>query len=490
MRNEAENARFVHGPAGAPLMARDPAARGSSQKRGGGNAGTQRKIERRTMRAFKPAPALSSMTPRAWLYAVLEEGHVETPLARVVETVLIALIIANVVAAALETVPSIDAVAHAYFRALERFSVVAYTIEYLVRLWSCREDPRVARKGPVWGRVWFAFRPLMVIDFLAFAPSYLSLFLPFDLRVLRIFRLFRLLKLARYSQALPALLNVLYAERAALFASVILLLATMCAGAELMHFAEGAVQPDTLGTIPGAMYWAIATLTTVGYGDVTPVTALGKIVAGVFMVLGLALFALPIGIIANGFVSGLHRRRFAITWSLLKRQPILDGLDADALHEVMDAAAASIVREHAHIAIAGETAETLALIVSGTAVIEGVEGAPLLETGGVVGYEALYHGESYAHTITALSDMHLVELPTMELRRLARKFPALRERLQPSADKLVRRKRSSGRLADLEAENARLRELVIELTLDRRKRKQAEAAEKRAAATQDPLLGP
>ena len=415
------------------------------------------------------ASAQRLTSARTWLYAVLEEGQVETPLGRVVEALLIVLIICNVITASLETVPSIDAVFHNWFSGFEKISILAYTVEYGLRLWSCMDDPRIARYGPVRGRLSFALRPFMVIDFIAFAPSYLSIFLPFDLRVLRIFRLFRLLKLARYSQALPALLAVLYAERAALFASIILLLSTVCAGAELMHFAEGAIQPKVLGTIPDAMYWAVETLTTVGYGDITPITPLGKMITAVFMVLGLALFALPIGIIANGFINGLHRRRFAITWSLMNRLPLFSGLDPDALNDLMEALNASIVREHGHIAIGGEAADTLCVVVSGRAHVEDGTDQVYLEPGSVTGQQALYRGQTYAHTITAVTDMRLIELPADDLRRLSRKHPVLRDRLQPAADALADRQDAPQRLAALEDENARLREAIVRLTLERNK---------------------
>lgn len=167
------------------------------------------------------APGTRRLAIRAWFYALLEEGELSSPLHRICEGFLITLIIANVLAVALETIPAIYDRWHDLFTDFEHFSVGAYTVEYFLRVWASVEDPRVAARGPLKGRLAFAMRPLMIIDLLAFAPSYLSFVLPIDLRVLRIFRLFRLVKLARYSQALPALLGVLYAERSALFASTI-----------------------------------------------------------------------------------------------------------------------------------------------------------------------------------------------------------------------------------------------------------------------------
>lgn len=353
----------------------------------------------------------------------------ETTGSRIVEGVLVALIIANVAAVALETVPFIAHRYQSFFRVFENFSIAAYTIEYLARVWSSMEDPRIAARGPIQGRLSFALRPLMIVDFLAFAPSYIAFLLPVDLRVLRIFRLLRLVKLARYSQALPALLAVLYAQRSALFASFILSLCAMCASGELMYIAEGGVQPHVFGTMPDSMYWAITTLTTVGYGDKVPITPVGKFIAGLTEVTGLLLFALPIGILANGFVSDLHRRQFAITWSMIKRQPLFLAMDLNAVSEILDALSAKLIREHTQIATTGQNANTLYLIASGRASLEGKNESYELEPGDIFGQESLEVGAECQSTITARSEMRLLVLAGDDLRRLARKYPVLHQRL-------------------------------------------------------------
>ena len=131
--------------------------------------------------------------------------------------------------------------------------------------------------------------------------------------MLRLFRLLRLLKIARYSPALSTLGAVVRAERRALFGTFLLLICAVLIAATLMHLVEGRVQPTVFGTIPDAMWWAVTTLTTVGYGDVIPVTPLGRMIAGLTMIAGLGLFALPVGIIATGFVETIHRKDFVVT---------------------------------------------------------------------------------------------------------------------------------------------------------------------------------
>jgi voltage-gated potassium channel len=397
-------------------------------------------------------------------HALLEEGQIDGFASCLIEGFLVALIVANVVAVALETIPAVGATYRAWLLLFERVSLFVYSGEYVLRVWSCVEDPRIAARGRLKGRLMFALQPLMLVDFLAFAPSILGLFFGLDLRVLRIFRLFRLLKLARYSQALQALLNVLFVERSALLASAILLLAFTCLAGEVMYLVEGSVQPKALGTMPGAMYWALTTLTTVGYGDISPITPLGKLIAGVTMIAGLALFSLPVGIIANGFVTGLSRRRFAITWSMLRRQPLFSGFDADSMTEVLAAPTAAIVREHAHLVVEGKEADELFLIVSGTARAELDDGERDLGPGDVVGAETLHHLAKYRRTVTAETDMKVMAFPGDELRRLCRKFPILRERVE--AVLAQDGPRESETPYDLEGELRRLQKIVTAILAD------------------------
>lgn len=427
--------------------------------------------ERQTVPGTAPPAELASRPGlRQWTHTLLEEGQLDSFWGRILEGFLTGLIVANVAAVALESLPAIYARFAPLFLAFEEFSLAVYTLEYTARIWSATEDPRIGARGPGRGRIAFALRPLMIVDFLAIAPSFAGLFFGLDLRVLRIFRLFRLLKLARYSQALQALLSVLAAERSALFASAILLFATVCFYGELMHLVEGRVQPHVLGTMPGAMYWAITTLATVGYGDIVPITPLGKFIAGLTMVTGLALFALPVGIIANGFVTGLSRRRFAITWSMLRRQPLFRGFDIQALTMILEVPTALIVREHAQIAIEGKEATTLYLVVAGRACAESGDARVELAPGDMFGEEALHHSGIYRRSVTAETDLRLIAFPGDELRRLCRKFPLLRERIEqalPAKAPVVGDSPGTPKAEDLEIENRRLRRALSDLLLER-----------------------
>lgn len=369
---------------------------------------------------------------RQWIYNVLEEGQADEGVGRYVEMALILLITSNVLAVILETVPSIYVPYRKYFQAFESFTVYAFAVEYLIRLWASVEDPRIGAAKPVLGRLRFALRPMSIIDLLSFLPYFVTLFTGgvVDLRALRILRLLRLLKIARYSQAMPAMLGVLYAERRALLGSFILLLCTVCIAGEIMHLVEGPGQPDYFGTLPSSMYWAITTLSTVGYGDAVPHTYLGKLISGITMVVGLVLFAMPIGIISVGFVNGLHRREFQISWSMVKRQPLFEGFDIEAVSHIVDLMGASMAQDHTRIATGGQPAEKFYLVISGRARAEDDTGAWDLEAGDMIGEEALADGGVYAKSITARTEMRLMVLPSEDLRRLCRKYPLLAQRIR------------------------------------------------------------
>jgi len=371
-------------------------------------------------------------TVRQWAYTILEEGQTEGGISRAVEFLLIALIVSNVLAVILETVPELYNSYRSFFSAFEQFTVYAFALEYFVRLWCAPEDPRVDGKSAFSGRLRFALRPMMIVDFLSFAPYFL--FTAFggaiDLRALRVLRLLRLLKIARYSQAMPALLGVLYAERRALFGAFILLIFTVCVTGEVMHLIEGGAQPKIFGTLPGSMYWAITTLTTVGYGDETPITWIGKLWAGITMVTGLVLFALPVGIVATGFVNGLHKREFSITWSMVKRQPLFDGFEMDATRQILDTMGASLIQDHTRITVEGQKADMFYLVISGKAHAEDESGTWDLEPGDIIGPEALDDHATYRQTVWARTEMRLMNLAGEDLRRLARKYPLLGQRIR------------------------------------------------------------
>ena len=246
------------------------------------------------------------MTLRRRLYLTLDPSEKGGFAERIFEILLISIILLNIVAIILSSIKEFDEKYQDYFRDFEIFSLVFFTIEYIARLYSIVEKRKYSH--PVKGRLRFAATPLALVDLFSFLPFYLA-FLPIDLRFLRIFRLmsiFRMFKIARYLHALNLFKRVLVERKEQLVLSFLFILFILVIISFVMFYVENAAQPDKFSSIPATMWWGIATLTTVGYGDIVPITNLGKILGGAFAIAGVGLLALPAGILSSGFFELLH----------------------------------------------------------------------------------------------------------------------------------------------------------------------------------------
>ncbi len=369
-------------------------------------------------------------TLRRRAYLALEGGQLGGPAGVIVEFTLISLIVLNVAAYTLQSLPEFERDHRAALSLFELVSIAVFTVEYLIRLWTAPEDPAAGERGPLLGRLWFAATPLMVIDFIAVAPTFIAFFVPFlDLRVLRLVRLLRLLKIARYSPALSALARVLSEERRALYGSFLLLMCAMILFAAAMHAVEGGVQPDKFGTIPKAMWWAVSTLTTVGYGDAVPHTALGRLLAGAAMIVGLGLVALPVGIIATGFANSIHRRDFVVTFGMLARVPLFEGFDAKTVSEIMDHLRAYTVGSGDIISTHGETAAAIYFVVAGEVEAQMPDRRMRFAAGDFFGALAGNGSDLRDALIIAVTPARILELSSGDFEHLVRVRPGLREQI-------------------------------------------------------------
>lgn len=231
---------------------------------------------------------------------------------------LITFILLNVLAIVLESVPALHEAYRAEFHAFEVFSVAVFSVEYLLRLWTITEDPAYAH--PVWGRVRYFFSASALIDLLAILPFFFGLLLTpggsfaqtFDarfVRILRLFRLFRLLKIFRYVSAMQIIGNVFRSKKEELLISLTFILFLLLMVSCGMYYIERDAEGTQFVSIPATMWWGVATLTTVGYGDIYPITPLGKFLGGVIAILGIGLFALPTGILAAGTAEEIERAK-------------------------------------------------------------------------------------------------------------------------------------------------------------------------------------
>lgn len=247
----------------------------------------------------------------------------------------VGLIVLNVIAVVLESNQPLYAAFAAEFVAFEIFSVSVFTLEYLARIWVAPEYAAL-REMPGWkARLRYMSKPMALIDLLAIAPFYLALIVPIDLRYLRLFRLLRLLKLSHYFDGLHMFLQVLARELGAIAGALMTLVVLIIISACLMFSIENTAQPGQFDSVAQAIWWSVVTLTTVGYGDITPVTFLGKLVAMIIMLLGICTMALPAGILAAKFTEELQLRREMMNSKV--HEAFRDGkLDAAELQGILE----------------------------------------------------------------------------------------------------------------------------------------------------------
>jgi voltage-gated potassium channel len=220
-----------------------------------------------------------------------------------------ALILINVFVVILETKHQLYIEYEPVFNAIDLFTVIVFSVEYVLRAWACVRNPAYA--SPVEGRIRYLLSPLALVDLLAITPFYLPLIIPVELRMLRLLRMlriFRVLKLGRFSDAFETFADVLKAKKEELVIAVIMAIIILILSSSALYEIEREVQPEKFGSIPDAMWWAVVTLATVGYGDVFPVTPLGKFISAIVALSAIGLFALPAGVLASGFAESIGKR--------------------------------------------------------------------------------------------------------------------------------------------------------------------------------------
>lgn len=240
-------------------------------------------------------------------FVILEANEGFDRLGKTIDIFLIALIAANVTAVLLETVEGLYQPYARFFDLFEIFSVAVFSIEYVLRVWVSSERDEYA--DAKWPKLRYMLSPMALVDLFAILPFYLSFLVAFDLRFLRVLRLLRVLKLTRYSSAMTMLLDVIREEASTFFASFFLLLVLLILAASGAYIVEHDAQPDKFASIPHAMWWAIITLTSVGYGDVSPITPAGQFFGSIVSVIGVGVAALPAGILASGLADQVRRKR-------------------------------------------------------------------------------------------------------------------------------------------------------------------------------------
>lgn len=385
--------------------------------------------------------------PRTWrraVYKTIEIGQGEDRASRIFDAVIVTLILLNVAAMIAETVPEVQAAYGDYLSAFEVFTIAVFTIEYLLRLWTAVEMPFLSRMKPWQARLRHARSPALVIDLLAILPFYLGHLVTLNLGMLRMLRLLRLLKMSRYSPAMHTLVRVLQNERKALLGACFLLMMAILFSATVMYHIERSLQPDKFGSIPLSAWWSITTLTTVGYGDVTPITPLGKFIGGITMVIGLCILALPVAIIATGFAQELQRRDFVVTWSMMSRVPLLSNLEAHQVADIMQLLHARNFPPKAEIVPKGAHGDAMYFVASGKVEHVYPGGSTIYEAGEFFGARAMLDGAAHPGAYLAAGRTRLLKLCKEDFHQIELRHPHVAAHIRKAAAGLLRQSDFTG----------------------------------------------
>ena len=259
---------------------------------------------------------------------LLSKGNVADKPSQYVDMILFILIVLNIAAVCLESVKHIGNEYKVAFNAFEFFSVVIFSIEYVLRVWSAPARNDLGNSTNIIKRMKYIFSFTGLIDFLAIIPSILPYFFGgLDLRWLRVLRLLRLLKISNYSSALEDFFSAIKADWRSFSAALYLMVIALFLSSALMYIAEHDSQPEKFSSIPETMWWGLITLTTVGYGDVSPVTPLGKIIGAFTAIMGVCTVALLTGIVASAFAN--QRAQKAAILEAEINQALSDGVISD-----------------------------------------------------------------------------------------------------------------------------------------------------------------
>lgn len=289
------------------------------------------KLSRYAIPAWQEFMALNAhRTLRGKVYALLEPTGHSGKLHTYLDNFIMSWVLVSIVSVVLESVDSVHQALSLEFKVVDALSFSIFTLEYLARLYAAPENPRYRHLGlPRWRH---ARSAPALIDLITILPFLLERFLPFavDLRFLRVFRLARLLKLTRYTTATGTLYKVVQREWQVIMAAVFVMMLLVVLTASMGYIFEHDAQPDKFENIPQSIYWAVVTLASVGYGDISPVTPMGRFLTVILALMGIGIFAIPAGLLASAFTDQLRMDREAFKAKLLHAYHHEGKLDAKA----------------------------------------------------------------------------------------------------------------------------------------------------------------
>lgn len=367
---------------------------------------------------------------RAAVYALMEGGRQGYFWAKIFDAGIFLLISFAVGVVVIDSLPDLPMRYDLLLRDIELGIMAMFSIEYLLRLWVCVENPAYRGQSALTARLRFIISPFALIDICVLLPFYASAVINFDPEVIAVLRILRVFKLFRSTGAFEPIARVFYNERRSLFAVATLIVSILFVVSTLEYMAERQAQPDKFSSIPAALYWGIVTLTTVGYGDIVPVTALGKLVAGATVLLGLLSFALPSAIIVSGFIEELKRRDLAVTWNLVAGVPLFQRFSIAQIARVAALLKLQRIEAGETIVKKGDPGDAMYFIATGEVDIVLPNGNKKLSEGEFFGEMSLIEHMPRSATIIARTACDLLTLDTQSFNELSKEFPDIEDKVR------------------------------------------------------------
>lgn len=370
-------------------------------------------------------------TGRSRAYDLLAE-HGPVSAARRTATLIILLAIAAAAAAGMfDTLPDLGSGTRIMVRWSGAAATIVFLVEYLLRLWIAAEQDSGAR--PAAARRAYALSFLGIADLLVALPAALGLVGLVGGIVGDLAGLLALVKLARYMRGLPLVVAVFHNESRSLLAALTTLLVLLVLVSGVMYVLERDAQPTVFTSIPKTMWWGIVTIASVGYGDMTPITPLGRIFGGMVIMLGIAVFAVPAGLLATGFAAELRKRDFVVTWDAVAKVPLFAGLDARQIADIARLLKPQLAPERYLIVRRGDSADAMYFILTGEVEVE-IATPVRLRSGQFFGEIALLRDTQRTASVTAVTECHLLRLDVGDFRRLMTQYPGLEAAIRKIAE--------------------------------------------------------
>ena len=375
------------------------------------------------------------------VYGSLDQHGAGSGSRTLVSTVLIIAIVASVTAIVLGTLPDLDRFSKQVLREVVVVSTVVFTLEFFCRIWVAPENDPNAMIVPWRSRWRYLSSFLGVVDLLVILPAYGGLLLPMGQDGAGLMMLLAVLKMSRYAKSLALFAAVFRNEGRSLLSGLMAMAVLLVLVSGVMYALERNAQPEVFRSIPHAMWWAIVTMATVGYGDIIPVTPLGKMFGGFTMLLGIAMFAVPAGILANGFATEIRKRDYIVTWQTVAGVPLFESLDATRIADIARLLKTHVLPARQVVVRRGEAADAMFFIMSGAVEVD-VQPTPVrLGKGKYFGEIGLVKDVLRTATVITLEECRLLSLDVSDFRRLMLQYPDLRsaigrvaeERLQQQA---------------------------------------------------------